>query len=295
MRLPYIYAPLLFTVTLCVVGVIVLAYFEDLVQNPFSRADVGDACNFEFRGQHDTSWLRCEDSTYWPAAHITQPLGITLLLGGTWVPLAIPFAWESFEALLLTFFKSFVIFPTDLEQQESAGGALIGDALINGTMGVILGLLLMRLTRFPGILPFILRNRDYGVQVVSRRYVSQKVARKYAFMFVLHAVAHVFPGLRTDELAYGGLITYALVPFLVLFVFPRLIDRHDVEGVDMSRAYARLAPWWAICSLVIGFGASGIHYLGNDWFQVWLSYYLITMVVLYKVVKARESATLIER
>lgn len=105
------------------------------------------------RAQASWDFVVCEANKGWPAAHITLPLVTYVFLQDFWIAWCIPGLFEAFEIATLLFFGDFILFDTLDVERETLAGALLGDWLINGTLGVLLGVLLVRVLCLPRLVP----------------------------------------------------------------------------------------------------------------------------------------------
>lgn len=103
------------------------------------------------RTQDPRSFLVCE-GVYWSAPHIILPLIVTLWIQEIWICLLIPGLFEIFEQLMFFCFGGFVFFPTDVFKSETVQGALLGDWLFNGFLGVFLAFSIAAITKVPPLL-----------------------------------------------------------------------------------------------------------------------------------------------
>lgn len=109
--------------------------------------------NYAAREQASWDFLVCEANKGWSAAHVTLPFW-TILFWGDFL-----FAWtttaffEGFEVFVLALFGNYIIFETADAELETLAGSLLGDWLLNGTLGVLAGWLLARVLRAPSLIP----------------------------------------------------------------------------------------------------------------------------------------------
>ena len=283
---PYYYVPLLVMTTFWVVCSLLVRtnfFLGGPVHGIETRCNTTLRCTLDQRTNFDTSWLCCEDATFWPSSHIIAPMGVMLIVGDPGVASFLVFVWEALEAASLTYINSFVIYPTTLDQLETTSGSLIGDALINGMFGILLGALIASYSGFPGVWHLIVENRDDGIQHwTGHRMRSVGVVWKYFGIFLLHGVIFQYAGRTTSTGAlYGGYLSLASLFILLFVLFRSWIRADDAIGVDLRASFRRAAPLWMLCALLVGFGSLDIHFLANNYFQTWLMYYLATLLVIW--------------
>jgi hypothetical protein len=277
--IPWFYVPLLLYVA---VIQILLRYPSNTpvpIPGLSERCDRATSCSPAQRTNYDATFLCCEDATYWPASHILAPMWFTIVLGSPWLGLLGVSANDAIEALVITITGSYGIFPSDPANRETAAGSWVGDVVIQGTLGVLLGALIMSYSGYPGILPFVWR--EGAVQRWSTATVTAGVTWKYFLVLVLTCAPFLVAGSSTSAgTLYGPYITLGLLA-LALFVFsPWLLRPTDVPLYNMRALHWRMAPIGFVVSLVISLGAlEWFTFLANNYFAVWFFYYIATLLV----------------
>jgi hypothetical protein len=243
-----------------------------------TRCNRTASCQPAQRTPYDATFLCCEDGPF-VISHVAAPMVFSLFLGDPFVSLLGVAYWEYAEGVSLTLTGSYGIFPSNPIDYETPAGLLLGDGFINGMLGVLIGTLITSYSGFPGILPFIWRNG--AVHEWTARSVTRWVAVKYLFLMILNCVPFLFCGNTTASgVIFGPYITAGLLA-LTLFLFtPLLLRDTDVPGYDMPRLYWRMAPLAFLVFVILSLGAVGWEFLANDYFQVWLFYYVATLVVI---------------
>lgn len=273
-RFPSVYLPLLLVTSLFMV-----ASLWSGAPGTRSRCDVETACVDDARTNYDWTFLCCEGATFWPASHIIAPIGVVILLGSPELSAFLVFAWEAIEADSLILIAQLVLYPTIASQLERVSGSLVGDAQINGILGVLLGMLISSYSGFPGILPFIISNRD-GLQTWNSEIVRKKIILKYAGIFLLYLLCFTIAGHFNSTLVYGPFICLPMLAVFLCVTAFVLIQPDDVPVVDMQKSFKRAVLPWFLCSLIIWFGSIGFQFLANEWYQVWVLYYAATLFFL---------------
>jgi hypothetical protein len=276
--IPWFYTPLL-------IGTALLQILLRYPVNPpvpifglTERCNRTEVCAPANRTNYDATFLCCEDETYWPASHILAPMWITVNFGNPWFSAFLVGAWEHIEAVTLTLTRTYGVFPSDPNKLETAAGAMVGDALVNGILGVLLGSLILSYTGYPGILPFLWR--EGAIQHWSTKTVTVGVMWKYFAVLVLTCAPFLFGGNATSAgVLFGPYITLGVLVVALLLCSFWIIRSTDVPGYDMRLLFRRVALIGFIVTIIISFGAIEINFLANNYFQVWLLYYVATLVV----------------
>lgn len=286
LTIPFYYLPGLLFLSALQIG---LYFVPQRVGNPGAvQHGVRQRCTPEVhctpgnRTAFDTSFLCCEDATWWPASHTASPIGAPVITGSPALSAFCVFKWEALEADALTYIGAFVIYPTNGEQLESTTGSLIGDAQISGLLGVLLGSLILSYSGFPGFLPVMLEEGAVA-QFTLRRIKSYWVIVRYVAVLVLYEACFLVGGRATNgtpSFVFGPYITVGVLGLFLFGLFPYMIRSDDVVGVDTNKHFRRAAPLLFLCTVIIGCGALGLKWLANDWFQVWMLYYVATLFVM---------------
>jgi hypothetical protein len=273
-RFPSIYLPLLILTSL-----FMAASLWSGTPGTRSRCDIEVVCPYTARGNYDWTFLCCEGATFWPASHIIAPIGVVILLGSPELSAFLVFAWEALEADSLILIAQLVLYPTVESQLERVSGSLVGDAQINGILGILLGMLISSYSGFPGILPFIITNRD-GLQTWNSDAIRKKVIWKYFGIFVAYVLCFSIAGHFNATIVYGPYICLAMLAiFLVVTAF-FVVEQDDVPSVNMQKTFRRAALPWFLCSFIIWFSSIGFQFLANEWYQAWVLYYASTLFLL---------------
>jgi hypothetical protein len=239
--------------------------------------------NYTLREQVSWDFVVCEGEKGWAAAHITLPLITYVFIQHFWATWCMPGLFEVFETMMLLMFQHYVVF-AGVGPGETVAGSLIGDWLINGTVGVLLGMLLVRALRLPRLLP----------RVVDHPHVDPVLVRamrwRYFCFWVLFAITNLPVGwvIPVDckrhvpfNCTNSGLMLSTAVQAWLLYCLHRL--HRDDALVWAARAGPRgyAAQRWALATvwLVIftinlqNFQPLVPHYLGvgSGFTQPWLA------------------------
>ena len=256
----------LFGVTLVVMFLVAFLH-GSVTAGARERCNVVEACTKTRQLVLDNSWLCCEDDSGWVAAHILHPTALALFTGSPSLTIIAYFYFEAIEADFITLFKTFVFVPADPEQLETLSGALIGDAQINGTLGLLLAIAIAQLVGWHG----------FGHYWMSGA-MQTKVAAKYALLYVVFAAAYIFNGLSSDSVAYGSIIATVVQLVHVLLIVPLFVKPNDVDDVDLTQPYRRLKWLWALAILCVMPSGYGWRYFANNWYQAWLPTVVLILV-----------------
>ena len=239
------------------------------------RTTFNESCLEGQRGAFDTTFLACEDATFWLVVHIVSVYILHFFLGDPRLSAALAFGWEAIEGVALIYTGSFIIYKSTPDQFETAAGALIADALLCGMLGLALGELLRRYSGFPGLVPLVLEQKKSGFEEWNGyRMTSGRAIGRYLGAVALVGINFLYAGFATDSgILYGAYIALTVLTIELLFIVPLLIRTGDALFVDLGAAYAR-AKWLLVATiLLISMGAIGFEFLANNFFQSWLFYY----------------------
>jgi len=239
----------------------------------FERCDVAELClPYSKRIQYSYDFLCCEDGNGWVAAHILNPLAAYMFFGDYVTAWFIAFVFEAFEVQVLLSFGGFVVFETNDLELESWAGSVIGDAFIQGGLGVFLAYLLVRVTNFQPMFSNWSRMPGW-------------LRLKYFIMWAAYACSFITLRSFGPTFNWGLAIALALQSAMLLFIFPNITaSKADLRYVwfkdqSLSARNRTFIIWWLI-DLFIGFQSIGFQYLPNDWFQTWLASVVVGLCLL---------------
>jgi len=233
-------------------------YKLDEAPGLFERCNITASCPYDSRDHHSLDFLCCEDAN-WVAPHIFHPMFIFMFTGDVELSLLIPYLFEVFEFVTLLCFRSFLYTTTNPTDMETLAGSLFADAFLGGTLGVVLGALLCRLTGF--------RSPLQGF----RRLPGWMVAKYYGLLALFEACFLCISIPSSTDQHWGLLITGGAISLVLLVVWRAATSsKTDVEAVwgslktrDQTLVGFLLIAWSLISQ------NSGLHYAANDYFQVW--------------------------
>lgn len=236
----------------------------------FTRCDRFAACfPYADRDQASLDFLCCEDDG-WVAAHVLNPAAIALLFGWK-AAIIVAFWFEAFEALLLIIFKNFIFTTTSETDLETLAGAVVGDALINGTFGAIIGFLICQYAGF--IPPF---QRWHNMVSGWHRF-------KYVILFLLFELCFTLLSLSNWYEAYVFLTVLAIGIFLFFIFNPMTNYAVDVKNVWLGPkgVHARNLAFciYVMVAIFLYFNNCGIEYMANDWYQVWFASLIVIFIL----------------
>lgn len=278
----FLYDLLLSLIVLVMLGLFVLRTGE--TPGVISRCVPRDECVAELRRWYDFTWLCCEDGSNWPAVHILNPMGMALATGSPVLALLIPYQWEVLEAVLVMNFDSFLgVFESSSDQFENAAGAIVGDAFINGSIGVLLAIHIAKLTNWQGLFGAVMHQvtdarsmADLPQLALGRGTSAWVLVRYTALTLVTTAIylCHRYRTVTDVELdAYynwGSLIAAAAQCFYLGLVVPHFLYASDTGAFDIRVAYTRVRWWWIGIIVAVELGGVGPTWLVNGWYQTWV-------------------------
>lgn len=255
-----------------------------------TRCDVLESCvPYEVkRQQYSLDFLCCDGDVSvsgYIAAHVANPMFAAVWFGDPWTAFVIAFLFEAFEVFMLTVFGDFGVFATTDLSLETWASSVLGDALINGGMGALLGWLLLRVWRVQG--PMC----SWGVMPtfwIKLKYVLCWVAYSATFIGISAG------GIAGTLIAFG--VQTVVLPVIVLAVTNWRIDRKVVwqlrryrervlinsRGVpdlvrklDSTRSVGLVtriglfASVWFVTALLFSQTSGFVQWAANDWYQVW--------------------------
>ena len=265
----------------------------------YTRCDRTVSCiPYQARDQHSLDFLCCEDANGWTAAHVIAPMGVGIWFGNPVLAVAVAFWFEGFEAFMLTVFRSYIIFTTSDIDLETLAGSIIGDALIQGSIGAILSYLLLMAFDIPGPM------RSWYLMSGWMRF-------KYVVLLLLYWFAFGALNIVRPDINTGIFIVIGIHGVLLLLVFPlatksnldnagvwqrrKISYRTMAVGDGISRvmkditatSIPELERWrlfvaWFAVNLLICLqttGISSLNWAANDWYQVWVAALLIALVL----------------
>ena len=249
------------------------------------------------RFQYSLDFFCCETGSGWVAAHVLNPLGVSFFFGSFSTALAVAFWFEAFEIGTLTLFTSFIIFETSELELETWAGSVIGDALIQGSLGALLGYMLRTAFRVPG--PF-----------EAWPMMSGWLRFKYVLLWILYSASFILLSFVGDEGQNWGLfIAIGVQAVLLLVVFPfttrssldqavvwqtrtrkyvfqhhntpnyRVAERVIVRPVPESRRWSLFVTWFFINVALASQNTGLYNWAANEYYQTWTMIVLVIAVL----------------
>ncbi len=255
-----------------------------------SRCDRHEYCSTSSnRKIYSFDFLCCEDGSGWATIHVTSPLAIYIFTKSfltTWFFISFSEVGEyTFIAIFGTFF-----FANGGEfNLESVTGILIGDELMQGMLGITIGILFTRLFDFPVILTKKLFRK------------SKRLYFKYIFFLTSILITALIVDYRIDvglgvnrELNYGLCIATILQ---IIFIWGLLYSGSNTQEDEMYiwKGYSRFQRKifffiWTFIILSIHVQSIGIlTYLPNDYYQSWVSIGIIIIIFTIGICKKLEN------
>jgi len=252
------------------------------------RCDPFEAClPYMDRFQYSLDFLCCETGSGWVAAHSMNPLGVSVFFGSFMTALAVAFWFEAFEVGVLTLFTSFIIFETRELELETWAGSILGDALIQGSIGAFLGYLLRTVFDVPGPLEaWPLMNGwmrfkyvglwlVYSASFIPLTFVGENGEHWGLFAAVgIHALLLfvVFPlatRSRTDNLVVWQRRSFTYKTLRKNGGVVRTIDRARTRPVPEADRRRMFAAWFAINAALASQTTGLYSWAPSDYYQVW--------------------------
>lgn len=251
-----------------------------LEPNLLQRCDQNLSCAYCSRNHWSFDFLCCEDGSGWVGAHAITPMIIYLYWqNAVWTILAFSL-WEVLEVFALISFARLVRITAF--EGETWGGSLVGDALIQGTVGLWLGILLTYIFDLPLLVSTVWHVRKY-----------KKPGRRVGYIAVwaiqiLSTIALTWSS-PDDNVRYGLYINMAVHLFVFALLHPwilannaadEMIWKHPTTGEIYPRNW-RYGFFYTTAAIIMAIAVSnaGWHYLANDWFQVWVTEAVIATVL----------------
>ena len=239
-----------------------------------TRCNKTAACtDYCTRNQFSWDFLCCEDGGGWVAAHTLNPLAFYMFWQDPVWTMLVVLLWEIWETAALTFSGSFIFTSTASSDLETLAGGLIGDALIQGGTGIVIGALIAYVFHMPPLVPSLARTRAHAGARAWR-----------AWRIVLWAVHTAFFSLLSwtsddDTHRYGLWLNLALQVLFIAVLYPCLFySGPKAAYLTPGLTWAGFAAWAAVV-VAIGLSTAGWQYMANDWFQVWLTAAIIVTLL----------------
>jgi len=248
------------------------------------------SCAWCTRDHASLDFVCCEDGN-WIGTHLTNPLFFYLVWADAPATIIVVFAAELGEVAILALAGSFGALFRNERDAETLAASLLGDVLVQGGLGLVLGLALRALTLAPPLVPSVERA---GARV-RRRYALVYAA---AFLGDTALAVAVLAATDTDagedppgSLRLALLAQTALKLAFIGLVYPTLTA--TAEGRTLFAAHGGGQPWHARTLFFLGWGvltlASHVPHLvvpvaRNEWYPQWALMLPLTIAVLLALV-----------
>lgn len=244
----------------------------------FTRCNATAVCfPYESRPQYSLDFLCCEDVN-WVVAHVMNPALLYIFLcydrdprvrrARLFIGFLIPFWYEIIEYVVVLLFSRLPIGDSGESDFETVGGLLFGDALVQGSSGVLLGYLICRLTGF--------------VSPLSRwnEMLDGWHRMKHLFLFALLECAFLFIKLGAVSSNASSFLAFGYMSLAYLFIYRNLTrGPEDVKLVWLGRAGLvardRAFLLYFLVAAFLALQNCGLQYMANDWYQVWFGQLLV--------------------
>lgn len=254
----------------------------------FDSCDRAALCDWCTRDHFSYDFLCCETGA-WIGPHLTNPLALYLFWNSLpWAALLV-LAFEVAEAFALTTFQSIdVLFPAE-QDFETMAGALIGDALLQGGLGIAIGYALRVIFITPTLVssPERAEQNDGGF---GRRAVYVVV------IYGLFLLSYLLPGQATSSGFRWGLLAQTLVSLALIFSVATFLNsdldnellwrRQDGTLWEGPRKTWFFVTWGTVVVLanVTHIFSGQPLFSVNEWFQQW--YLMVPVAVLLLIIAA---------
>jgi hypothetical protein len=232
-------------------------------------------CEPADRFSYDRRWLGCEDRDGFPASWVLTTMTIYLLSVNLWFTIAAGVTWKFIEALIYQALDLSDFTGNSARFYEVITGALLGDIITTGLLGILIGILLAEYAKWQGF---------------RRKITSNGVRWKYYAIGALLVVIYALSFLSSGGFNYGFLIAWIIQVALVVFALPYIVLDSDAVDSRPGLEYHRLRWWWLAAIVLLGFSNFGYTYLFNGFFQAWASAYAFIVVMVIAIAIAGRSA-----
>lgn len=275
--------PIIFILSVLVINSLFSRNEFENVAGVFSRCDQESSCLFSTRDHYSWDFLCCEDFKGWVATHATNVL-VFYIFTGSFLTVVIPFVGEMLEYLIVLSFRNFLFLGTGEEtDNETVMGILIGDVVIQGGTGLLIGLQLWYFLRFPSLIPnYFEVTKIKGHVWVFWKYLGLLVLHSGSFLATVYKVELKSDG--TLPLNVGFLSATAFQLMLLWFVYPlytngHLDERYVWKGYSKKKRNVLFFVWGLITILIHVQNTGFIRYLPNEWYQAWVSQTFVVFVL----------------
>jgi len=265
-----------------------------IAPNLLERCNVTASCDYCDRNHLSFDFLCCEDTSAWIGSHSVMPMIFYLYFQNAEWTMLLALGFEPIEQAFFNISSNEV----NRNDVETLFGSLVGDALIQGGVGLWIGVLVTYCFDFPLLVSTSVRASQLKKKGRRRRYIAT---------WGLHALSILFFNITpTTNGPMAGLFVNMGIHVLVFWVlFPWVKPFYGTESDEMlvwqlhpkdpaSTTYPkskRIGFFYLVGLIIvlIQLANSGIHVLQNDWYQVWLvEAIIITALTIAAIVVANQ-------
>lgn len=265
-----------------------------IAPNLLERCNVTASCDYCDRNHLSFDFLCCEDNSGWVSAHSVMPMIFYVYFQNAEWTMLLAFGFESFEQLSFNLTSISV----NKKDAETLFGSAVGDGLIQGGVGLWLGVLVTYCFDFP-----VLVSTSIRAHLAS----GKNKRRLVTALWMIHATTILFLHFtdKTSRIMYGLYANMAVQLFFFWILFPwvrplfgtttaeHLIWRlHPKDPASTTYPKSKRIGFFYLVGLIIvliQLANSGIHVLQNDWYQVWLvEAIIITALTIAAIVVAKQ-------
>lgn len=238
----------------------------------------GTACDWALRDHLSLDFLTCEPGK-WIGPHATNPMLFYLAFNDVTAAFAVTLAFEAFEVTVKSFVGDFTLLFVDPGDMETLAASLVGDAVIQGGLGITIGYCVRAVFLLPTLASSAERARAGGTLAKRRRatYLVAYAALTTSYLLCGRQVEG--GGLRYGLLVQTGILCVGvLVAYGVWFQTP-----DDVQLIWVRRDGTRLESWrmwgalWTIVAFILvahlphvpGDAAQPL-FTTSEWYMQWI-------------------------
>jgi hypothetical protein len=262
-----------------------------IAPNLLERCNVTASCDYCDRNHMSFDFLCCEDTTAWIASHSIMPMLFYVYFQNPEWTMLLALGFEPLEQI----FFNLTAIETNRIDFETLYGSLVGDAFIQGGIGLWIGVLITYCFDFPLLVSTSYRASYYKKKARRRRYIAIWLLHAISVLFcnITPTTQGILPGLFIN-MGVHVLVFWVLFPWVKQFYGTEFDDDlcwrlHPSEPTVYPKS-KRTGFFYSVglIIVIIQFSNAGFHYLQNDWYQVWLTEaILITGLTIAAIVIAK--------
>jgi hypothetical protein len=254
---------------------------EPYVPGARERCDVEASCSdYCARNHLSFDFLCCDAQLGWIAVHITNPIIFHLFFQDPLWTVALVAIDEVLEFGVSAIFRGSVVPFSGWQAAESATGALLGDVLINGGLGLLIAFYLTAIFESPA--PLVSSGARARAYNATHKHDNAAYYRAFLVLtWLLHQFLFLFIHLDDGSPAgTDGLLISTIAQAVLLFiVYPFMLfgspnARDDAllwaPGYPRWRRIAFFYAWGVVMLLIhVPLLVGGGTWLANDWYISW--------------------------